>query len=166
MQLTEHFSEEELLNSNTATAKGITEQYTPSDAVLYNLTVLCEKILEPLRIKLGKPITISSGYRCERLNQAVGGMGTSQHLCNGGSAAVDTTVAGMEINDWYEFVKNSGIPTDEIIIEHDSEGHFWVHISYDNEKEEQRGICLIGKKLDGGGTETVSDGLASFKNNA
>lgn len=164
--LSPHFILKELVNSEEAIAHGFGENFEPSDAIMSNLKMLCVKVLEPLRDKLGKPIVISSGYRCPRLNQAVGGMINSQHLCISGNAAVDTTVPGMTTEDWYNFCRNSGIPIDEIIIEHDSKGDYWVHLSYDLNKQEQRGVCLTGTLKDSGGTVAVSDGLASFKQSA
>ena len=41
---------------------------------------LCREVLEPLRQHVGKPIWISSGYRCPALNKDAGGVATSQHL--------------------------------------------------------------------------------------
>ena len=45
-----------------------------------NLMALVENVLEPAREKLGGPIIVNSGYRCERHNKAVGGVANSQHL--------------------------------------------------------------------------------------
>lgn len=48
--------------------------------------------LQQLRDKLGKPITINCGYRCEKHNREVGGAKRSQHLYG---KAADIRVAGM-----------------------------------------------------------------------
>ena len=45
-----------------------------------NLTFLGEAVLDPLREKWGKPITVSSGYRCPAINRAENGVSNSQHL--------------------------------------------------------------------------------------
>lgn len=45
-----------------------------------NLMALVENVLEPAREKLGLPIIVNSGYRCERHNRHVGGVANSQHL--------------------------------------------------------------------------------------
>ena len=165
MNFTTHFDTEQLLSSETASKNGFTEQFSPPDAVLTNLKDLCENVLEPLREKLGRPVKVSSGYRCQRLNEAIGGEPNSQHRCTGGNAAADTVAADMDIQDWYYFIKTSGIAFDELIIEHDSHWNMWCHISYDRNKPMQRGICMIGKKLDTGGTECVADGYGSFITN-
>jgi hypothetical protein len=36
-----------------------------------------ENILDPLREAYGKPIVVTSGFRCEKLNKIVGGSKTS-----------------------------------------------------------------------------------------
>lgn len=48
--------------------------------VEWNLMALVENVLEPAREKLGGPIIVNSGYRCERHNRHVGGVANSQHL--------------------------------------------------------------------------------------
>lgn len=45
-----------------------------------NLQALVEEVLEPVRERLGRPITVNSGYRCPIHNAAVGGVANSQHL--------------------------------------------------------------------------------------
>ena len=51
----------------------------PNDAE-ENLRALVEQVLAPAREKLGKPITVNSGYRCQVHNRAVGGVANSQHM--------------------------------------------------------------------------------------
>lgn len=53
----------------------------PNDMVRDNILNLCRVILDPARRILGKPIYISSGYRSQILNKAVGGVPNSKHLC-------------------------------------------------------------------------------------
>lgn len=72
-----YFSIEEMTKSDTAKAKGIDN--TPSKEVINNLIKLIEAVLDPLREWYGKPIYINSGYRCEALNKAVGGVSNSSH---------------------------------------------------------------------------------------
>lgn len=47
--------------------------------VVENLRALCTEVLEPLRRRVGRVI-VTSGYRCQELNKAVGGVWNSQHL--------------------------------------------------------------------------------------
>jgi uncharacterized protein YcbK (DUF882 family) len=49
-------------------------------------------MLEELRKEVGKPIKITSGYRCEKHNADVGGVKNSQHTKG---TAVDVQVDGM-----------------------------------------------------------------------
>ena len=50
-----------------------------NEAHIASATLLCNKVFEPLRLYLGRAITISSGYRSPALNRAIGGSATSQH---------------------------------------------------------------------------------------
>ena len=45
-----------------------------------NIEALVRNVLDPVREKLEKPITVNSGYRCREHNLAVGGVRNSQHL--------------------------------------------------------------------------------------
>lgn len=78
MQLSEHFSLEELCKS--ASASRLHLDNTPGQEELVNLTVLCVNTLEPLRKAWGDSIIVSSGYRSPKVNKAVGGVANSQHL--------------------------------------------------------------------------------------
>lgn len=78
MKLTNNFTLEELYHSATADRKGIDN--FPSPVVQQNLRMLAEKILQPIRDEYRHPIIVTSGYRCAKLNTAVGGAKTSQHL--------------------------------------------------------------------------------------
>lgn len=82
MRLSKNFTLAELLRSDIALRDGIHEQYTPSKEVLKNLQKLVEKTLQPLRTAYGRPLTVNSGYRCERLNShpEVKGANNSDHL--------------------------------------------------------------------------------------
>ena len=57
-----------------------------------NVKALVEVILDPVREKLGMPIVVNSGYRCERHNKDVGGVRNSQHLRG---EAADVTCANL-----------------------------------------------------------------------
>ena len=70
MRLSKHFTLEEMTKSMTAARKGIDN--TPGSGEIHNLTEVCYNILEPLRAKFDKPVTITSGYRSEALCEAIG----------------------------------------------------------------------------------------------
>lgn len=52
--------------------------------------------LERLRLRIGRPINISSGYRCPDHNRAVGGVWNSQHVKG---TAADIYVDGMDVRE-------------------------------------------------------------------
>lgn len=126
MNLSENFTLKELTDSNTAVKLGIDN--TPPGDVVPKLQALAVNVLQPLRNWYGKPICISSGYRCPRLNIAVGGSKTSQHL-RGEAADIDIKgdlTAGRKM---FEYIKNN-LVFDQLIWEHDKSGCYWVHVSY------------------------------------
>jgi len=87
-----HFTISELLKSDTALKHGLWNG-APKEAE-ENLRSLVEQVLDPLREQYGKPIRVTSGYRCPKLNNLVGGAPNSQHMR--GEAADIQPVAGNE----------------------------------------------------------------------
>ena len=57
-----------------------------------NVKALVCEVLDPVREKLGMPIVVNSGYRCEKHNKDVGGARNSQHLRG---EAADVTCADL-----------------------------------------------------------------------
>jgi zinc D-Ala-D-Ala carboxypeptidase len=138
MQLSEHFSLDELTHSDLAVRKGISNDPTPD--VISNLTRLAG-LLEQVRKYLNKPILINSGYRCPELNQAVGGQKSSQHLLG---CAADIRISGMTPDEIVKAIIQTDIQFDQMIREFDS----WVHISVTNKTEDTpRNQVLIIDKL-------------------
>ncbi len=91
--------------------------------------------LEPLRQWYGKPIVISSGYRCPALNRAVGGANTSQHMKG---EAADLHLPSIAIGrQWVEWLLDN-VRFDHLIWEHDSYGRYWIHISYKRDDQKNR----------------------------
>ena len=120
-----YFSIKELCKSNTAIKNKIDNHPTPE--IERNLTILIEHCLDPIREKFGKPITITSGYRCDKLNKLVGGKPNSQHLKGQAADLVgDTNAKTKEI---FEIAKQLG-NFDQLLFERNSKGSIWVHISY------------------------------------
>lgn len=134
-----------MLRSDTAVRLDFKEQFNPPQEIVENLELLCENVLEPLRMILNKPILISSGYRCPRLNAAVGGAHNSQHTVG---EAADIQAEGMTTEELYLKIKTMGIISfDQLIQEFaKSKTGGWIHISY---KEPPRNICLIAEKING-----------------
>lgn len=128
-QLSPNFTLHELLRSQTATRRDFIEQFNPPETVIDSLVVLCKKLLEPIRQLYGAPITISSGYRCPRLNKAVGGASNSQHM-TGEAADIDfgTREENLKLFQLIQEWQQRGfIEFDQCINEYDGA---WVHVSY------------------------------------
>lgn len=134
MNLSEHFTLEELCFSDTAARHGIDN--TAPVHLHGNLSRLC-RMLEQVRGILGKPILINSGYRSPNLNSLVRGQPSSQHLTG---CAADIRVPGMTPNEVCKAIIASDIQFDQLIREFDS----WTHISVPNtEGSTPRGQTLI-----------------------
>lgn len=120
-----YFTIKELTKSTTATRLKIDN--TPSQEIKENLEALVKNILDPLREKYGEPIIITSGYRCEKLNTAVGGAKSSQHRL--GQAADIRTVSDKPENNkkLFDLIVSMKLPYDQVIDEY---GYDWVHVSY------------------------------------
>lgn len=120
-----YFTIQELTKSATASRRGINN--TPDDSVKKNLTLLVEHILDPLREAWGAPIIVTSGYRCGRLNKAVGGAAKSQHLY-GQAADIRTVSDRPEDNKkLFDLIRELKLPYDQLIDEYN---YNWVHVSY------------------------------------
>ena len=126
VQLTKHFTLEELCASATAKARGI--QNKPNAQQIISLVYLAAYVLEPLREAMHEPIPISSGFRCEQLNRAVGGVSNSQHMKG---QAADLCIGGdmKKGRKWFDFIKTH-LNFDQLIWEHSSNGTYWVHVSF------------------------------------
>jgi len=118
MNLTDHFTLDELTISETAARQNIDN--TPSPEVLANLKRLAAT-LEDVRALVGKPIVVSSGYRSPAVNKAVGGSVSSAHMTG---LAADINCPGIKPAALAKLIKASGIVFDQLILEYDR----WVHI--------------------------------------
>lgn len=134
MNLSKNFTLEELIYSDTARSLNINN--TPPTEVIRNLGLLTNNVLQPIRDKLGKSVIVTSGYRCKLLNQKIGGTPNSQHTRG---QAVDIIVYGITPKTLYEFIKNSGILYDQLILEQTKEAQ-WVHISYCSKLNRQQNL--------------------------
>lgn len=78
----DHFSWGELLGSDVAERhpKILKQQLDPPFEVQFNLNNLAAMTLEPIRLAMGVPVTVTSGYRCADLNKLIGGSSKSQHV--------------------------------------------------------------------------------------
>lgn len=139
IQLTEHFWLREFIRSGTAERLGLDN--VPTEEVIGNLKHLCETVLEPLRVAMGEPIVINSGYRSPPVNKAVGGVANSQHIkgeaadiriprCRDGDTGSDVD-KGYDLDKgrrYFEFIVGQ-CDYDQCLYEHDRQGNRWIHVS-------------------------------------
>ena len=135
--LSKNFDWKEFQKSDTASRLHIVNVINDWE-VRDNIKALVENVLQPLRDSWGGPIFINSGYRCKELNEAVGGVETSQH-CKGMAADCGCT-------DPYAMAKlllRMKLPFDQAILYPD-----FLHLSYRDDGE-NRGQLLYNKKWKG-----------------
>lgn len=121
IRLSEHFELSEFMTSQTVARRGWVWPEMPED-VLTNLRSLTQLVGEPLRTALGGvPIVVSSGWRFEQLNHAIGGSPRSAHL---DGRAMDITVPGVDLREVAEVVIIALEDVDKVILEHDA----WIHV--------------------------------------
>jgi len=135
MRISKNFTLAELTKSNTATRLGISN--TPDKEGIHKLRLLATELLQPIRDRLSAPLRITSGYRSESLNKAIGGSNKSQHSkCE----AVDLQFVKrgkMDNMKIFDAIINHAIEFDQLILEFggatadkESDNPDWVHISW------------------------------------
>lgn len=142
-QLTDHFSLEELWHSDTAVRLGIDNR--PPPAVIDNLHATAAG-LEKIRLVLGLPMLVSSGFRCEELERVLSAKDFAAWCARRereadalawaayfkskghpqGWCADFTCPAFGSPSRIVRTVKDSGIRLDQLI-----EEGTWVHVSFD-----------------------------------
>ena len=146
MQLSKHFTLEEFEKSQTATRKGITNKAGSGE--IKNLGDLCYEVLEPVRVKFDKPVTITSGYRSPELSEAIGSKSTSQH-CKG--EAVDMEVIGVSNLQVALWIQNN-LDFDQLILEFwtGEANSGWIHVSYKDGSNRKQVLTYDGKSYTNG----------------
>lgn len=133
MQLTKNFKLEEFIKSDTAEEKGIDN--TPNEEQLENIKWTASQLQE-IRYCYKQPMYITSGFRCEELNEAVNGSKTSAHKKG---LAVDVNQGSKTRNKHlFDLIRNLmkfGLPIDQLINEYD---YSWIHIGFKSKGEEPR----------------------------
>ena len=149
MQISKHLLLSELIRSESAKRKGISNMPTPEH--IENLKVLATTIFEPIRAHFGVPIHISSGYRSTALNKDIKGSSSSQH-CKGEAIDIDMDGSGTITNAEVFIFILENLPFDQLIWEFGNDQNpNWVHVSY-AVNGRQRGQVLKAVKR---GTRTV-----------
>ena len=146
MQLSKHFTLEEMEKSQTATRRNIKNKAGSGE--IKNLGDLCYEVLEPVRAKFDKPVTITSGYRSPELSEAIGSKSTSQH-CLG--EAVDLEVIGvsnLKVALWIE----NNVDFDQLILEFwtGEANSGWIHCSFVEGSNRKQIFTFDGKQFTNG----------------
>ena len=136
-----YFSLRELTFSKIAEENDIDN--TPTPEILEKLKYTASQ-LDKVRELLGKPVNISSGYRCLQVNRRIGSKDTSQHL-KGEAIDFKCELFGNP-KQVFDAIKKSNMQFDQLILEFNS----WVHISF--VKSCGRRECLV---IDRFGTERI-----------
>ena len=136
MRISKNFTLAELTKSNTATRLGISN--TPDKEGIHKLRLLATELLQPLRNVVGA-LRVTSGYRSESLNKAIGGSNNSQHTkCE----AVDLQFVKrgkMDNMRIFNAIINHALEFDQCILEFgnpaptadkDSDNPDWIHLSW------------------------------------
>lgn len=139
--LSPNFTLEEMLRSSVALRRWIYNVPDPQ-SVAY-LRQLCSTLLEPIRLLLGVPLHVDSGYRCSALNIAICGAVDSAHLYG---RAADIIPVGIELQDAFDLIKQHGeLPIDQLIIECNA----WLHVGMAPTGAKPRGEYLVGSGAPG-----------------
>lgn len=149
-RLSDHFTLGEMIKTSVKTSDG----NIPSEEHIENLRKLCQW-LEGLRLrwnmKYGNgddPIIINSGYRSPKVNKAVGGVATSNHLTG---CAADIQVTGQDQLIRYATIlldisDEWGFDFDELLLEHSRNYTYWLHFAVRPlKKGNRRKIRFINK---------------------
>jgi zinc D-Ala-D-Ala carboxypeptidase len=146
MKLSKNFSLEEMEKSSTAIRLGIKNKAGAGE--IKNLGDLCYEILEPVRAKFDKPVTITSGYRSPELSEAIGSKSTSQH-CTGNAVDMEVlSVSNLEVALWIE----NHCDFDQLILEYytGEPNSGWIHVSYKDGSNRKQVLTFDGKSYTNG----------------
>lgn len=145
----------QVTRSDKADECGFDEQYTPPNSVWDKAIFLAVNVLDPIEdylwSKYRGTFDVSSWYRADRTNTAVGGATNSIHKTGG---AVDISYFlpdGTERNDLIlEAIVETGVPFTRIVLEYGSiDNPKWIHIAYLEGRNEHK----IRRKTSAGYTD-------------
>ena len=143
MKLSENLHLAEVTKSQTATRLGIDN--TPKIEHLKALRAVANNIFQNVREHFNVPIAVTSGYRSEALNEAIGGSKSSQHS-KGEALDLDADVfGGIENSHIFHYIEMS-LVFDQLIWEFgDEENPAWVHCSYKANGENRMEVLMASK---------------------
>lgn len=144
MNISKHITQKEATFSATAQRRGISQIINAP--TLENMKRVANECFEPLREHLGRPIRITSFFRSEELNRAVGGAKNSAHTRG---QAIDFSAGSRNKYCFCWLVLN--VEFDQIIYEFgNDENPDWIHIAKTatgNRNQILRAIKRAGKTV-------------------
>ena len=138
--MSKNFSYDEMVYS--ATAERLKLNNTPNEKEVAELQKLVTEILQPIRDKWGYPIIVTSGFRSEAVNKAVGGVKNSQHRLG---QAADLKIGSKAqnkalFNFILDMVNKGEIKVGQLIDEY---GYSWIHVSLPREGKKNNQVLHI-----------------------
>lgn len=141
--ISKHISYKEATHSNTALRRGL--ENIPDDDQLKCMEEIAEGLFEPLREWVGGPIKITSMFRGEPVNTAIGGSKNSQHM-KGQALDLDDTYGHKTNAEMYHYIKDN-LDFDQLIWEFgDNENPNWIHVSYVTHRANRKKLTVAFKK--------------------
>ena len=147
MNLSAHFTLAELTRSAKAEQLGIDN--SPPPEIVPRLVLLAE-LLERIRTTLGCPVIVTSGYRCERLNMAVGGATTSDHPQGHAADIVAPAFGSATALAKHLSTRVGELGIGQLLLEHVG-GRSWTHVSTRiPDKAQNRVLTFNGERYEVG----------------
>lgn len=162
-ELSPHFSLKEFTRSQTADKHQL-YNVPREECEVANLKALAVNVLEPARELLGRPIQITSGFRCGTLNRLIGGAAQSQHMYG---EAADFIVRGLPMMDAaLTLAAQDALPFDQLIYEirvrDGGKPLEWIHVSHKRLGGNRREVLTICSTEHDRETRTGIQGLDAF----
>ena len=143
--ISDHITYAEAIHSNTAKRKGIDN--TPNPTQIAAMITVAEMVFEPLRKWANGAIKVNSFFRSSSLNEAIGGVSSSQH-CKGEAIDLDDVYGNKSNAEMFMYIRES-LDFDQLIWEFGTDMNpNWIHVSY-VDKDQNRNRCLRAYKEDG-----------------
>lgn len=161
IEISKYVSYDEVVRSNTALRKNIDN--TPNAEQLERIKTLCKKVFDPVREWVGGPVKVNSVFRSEKLNSAIGGSKSSQHMANKGAAIDIDDVYKHKTNlEMFYYIKDN-LQFDQLIAEFPMNGEpRWIHVSYNEGNNRNR--ILIATKINKKTTYLLYEGNEHYLN--
>ena len=143
--ISDHITYAEAIHSNTAKRKGIDN--TPNPTQIAAMITVAEMVFEPLRKWANGAIKVNSFFRSSSLNEAIGGVSSSQH-CKGEAIDLDDVYGNKSNAEMFMYIREN-LDFDQLIWEFGTDMNpNWIHVSYED-KDQNRNRCLRAYKEDG-----------------